>query len=38
MHQSCDYKIGETHVLCNPRGYYPDGLNPDFNPELIIEV
>lgn len=38
LHQSSDYKIGKTRILCNPRGYFPDGLNPDFNPELLIEV
>lgn len=37
-HGSCDYTIGRTRVLCNPRGYYPSGLNPDFNPNLIVEV
>lgn len=37
-HDSCDYAIGGTRVVCNPRGYYPDDLNPNFNPNLIIEV
>lgn len=40
-HSSLDYKIGECRVICNPRGYkMRDGSyeNPDFNPELIIEV
>ena len=37
-HTSLDYKLGETRVLCNPRGYYPGALNPDFDPELVIEV
>lgn len=38
MHQSSDYKIGNTQIYCNPRGYFPDSLNPDFNTEFIIEV
>lgn len=37
-HASCDYRIGETRVLCNPRGYYPHDLNPNFDPNLIVEV
>ena len=37
-HSSCDYRIGGTRVLCNPRGYYPRGLNPDFDPNLVVEV
>lgn len=46
MHTSFDYVIGSndiasvkgTRVLCNPRGYSPDHLNPDFDPGLLIEV
>jgi len=37
-HHSFDYTIGNTRVLCNPRGYYKDELNPEFNPELVIGV
>jgi predicted phosphodiesterase len=37
-HDSFDYRIGRTRIVCNPRGYYPDELNPKFEPELIIEV
>lgn len=29
-HTSFDYAIGATRILCNPRGYWPDALNPDF--------
>jgi len=38
MHASSDYLIGKTRVICNPRGYAPDDFNPEFNPELVVEV
>lgn len=38
LHDSCDYRIGETRVVCNPRGYAPDELNPRFDPALVIEI
>lgn len=38
VHTSFDYRIGRTRVVCNPRGYYPRDLNPDFDPDLLIEV
>jgi hypothetical protein len=31
-----DYNIGETRILCNPRGY--PGEYPSFNPNLIVEI
>ncbi len=37
-HDSCDYRIGKTRVVCNPRGYFPRELNPAFDPGLVIEV
>jgi calcineurin-like phosphoesterase family protein len=37
-HDSCDYMIEDTRVICNPRGYEPDDLNPDFNIHLRVEV
>lgn len=37
-HDSFDYQLGETRVVCNPRGYPPDELNPNFDPRLVIEV
>ncbi len=37
-HDSFDYMIGKTRVICNPRGYSPDNLNPGFNPALIVEI
>jgi predicted phosphohydrolase len=38
VHTSFDYTLGNTRVVCNPRGYYPRDLNPDFDPDLLIEV
>lgn len=37
-HVSFDYRIGRTRVICNPRGYAPHELNPDFDPELAVEI
>lgn len=38
VHDNCDYMIGRTKVLCNPRGYGPDDLNPSFREDLVVEV
>lgn len=38
MHTSSDYFIGQTRVICNPRGYIGHSLNPTFDPRLCIEV
>jgi Icc-related predicted phosphoesterase len=35
IHTQQDYWIGETRVICNPRGY-PDKPNPLFQPDLVI--
>ncbi len=38
-HDSCDYKIGRTRVVCNPRGYSRGpGANPVFDAGLVIEI
>lgn len=37
-HESCDYKIGPTRVVCNPFGYAGKMLNPVFKEDLTIEV
>lgn len=39
-HGSSDYMIGDTRVLCNPRGYAtnPDDLNKEFNPTFTLDV
>ncbi len=34
-HHQLDYKIDNTRIICNPRGY-PDETNNRFNPNLII--
>jgi hypothetical protein len=36
MHDTFDYHIGDTHVVCNPRGY--PGEITGFNPNLVIEI
>jgi Icc-related predicted phosphoesterase len=38
MHDSFDYKIYDTRVVCNPRGYSPHELNRVFRPDWVIEV
>ena len=38
VHDSFDYRVGRTRIVCNPRGYFPDQLNPHFNPLLIVET
>ena len=39
-HHPFDYMIGETRVVCNPRGYENDGYSEDsgWNPNILIEV
>jgi predicted phosphodiesterase len=37
-HESMDYEIGATRVLCNPRGYIPHLPNPNFLPDLTVSV
>ena len=37
IHVPSDYQIGDTRVVCNPRGYQ-HALAADFNPALVIEV
>ncbi len=40
VHHSCDYQVGATRVVANPRGYAPKGVveNAHFAPDLLIEV
>ena len=38
MHDSFDYRIGVTRVVCNPRGYFPHHLNPAFDPNFVVEM
>lgn len=39
-HDSFDYRVHGTRVLCNPRGYAKDGVNenPAFDPLLTVEL
>ncbi|HUH60508.1 MAG TPA: metallophosphoesterase [Candidimonas sp.] len=39
-HDSFDYHVGGTRVLCNPRGYAKDGVNENtaFASELVVDV
>ena len=39
-HDSFDYRVNGTRVICNPRGYAKDGVNenPRFDPGLTVDV
>jgi len=39
-HHPFDYTIGETRIVCNPRGYENDGYSEDtgWNPNIVLEV
>ena len=34
-HTACDYKVGNTRVICNPVGYPREGCV--YNPSLVIK-
>jgi Icc-related predicted phosphoesterase len=36
-HDSCDYNIGETRIICNPAGYHHEP-NPEFKWNVVIEI
>ena len=36
FHEACDYWVGSTRVVCNPRGY-GDGSG-SFNPQMVVAV
>lgn len=40
MHDCLDYTLNGTRVVCNPRGYFRDGIpeNPAFNPAFTVSV
>lgn len=38
VHNTHDYMIGNTRVLCNPHGYPRERLPGEFNPALVVEV
>ena len=39
-HHPFDYVIGETRIVCNPRGYEGDGYSEDsgWNPDIVLEI
>ena len=39
-HYPFDYTIGETRIVCNPRGYENDGYSEDtgWNPNILLEI
>ena len=37
-HDSFDYHIGKTRIVCNPRGYVPNALNTEFDPNFTIMI
>lgn len=38
MHNTFDYQIGDTRVVCNPRGYEGYEPNSGWNPNLVLEI
>ena len=40
VHHRCDYRLGATRVVANPRGYAPQGVaeNPAFAPGLVLDI
>ena len=36
VHNSSDYWVGQTRILCNPHGYGSE--NPDFNDAMVVEL
>jgi hypothetical protein len=37
-HESCDYVVNGTRVVCNPPGYLPREPNRRFQPEFVVGV
>lgn len=37
IHQNRDYSIGNTRIICNPRGYSHE-QNPDFEADMLIDI
>jgi len=36
VHNSSDYYVGQTRIVCNPHGYGTE--NPEFNGALVVEI
>lgn len=37
-HDSFDYTLGETRIICNPYGYHNYEINPEFKENFILEI
>ncbi len=37
IHSTSDYRLGNTRVVCNPRGY-PDEYNDEFAPDFVVTL
>lgn len=37
-HDTFDYMVGSTRIVCNPRGYYGYEENSSFDPGILVEV
>jgi predicted phosphodiesterase len=37
-HDSLDYRLAQSRVVCNPRGYVPIEPNPEFDPGFVVGV
>jgi Icc-related predicted phosphoesterase len=38
LHNTSDYTVGNTRVLCNPRGYVGHEINNDFDVHKFVEI
>ena len=38
LHNTSDYTVGNTRVLCNPRGYVGHEMNSDFDVHKFVEI
>ncbi len=38
MHESFDYEVYGTRVVCNPRGYAPEAPNPEFKQDYTYKI
>lgn len=38
VHTSSNYILGRTHMVCNPLGYVGREVNPEFIPNMLIEM
>jgi predicted phosphodiesterase len=38
IHDTFDYEIYGTRVVCNPCGYAPNALTPEFRPDFIVKI